>query len=155
MPYFYISKYVHKPIPQNKFTAFFQSFPEKATQCYCFEEHLIRNKGKDKDTILRDYLIPNLPQKVKDQILRGCKLILEKDEIPQTSWDDCNMSGHYVSMLLEWIPEAGNAKQWMIKLLKIFLLGMLPDFEKRKSGIELRSMIYNHFYDFSPNFISH
>jgi hypothetical protein len=139
----------------------------------CFEQFLLYSflhNGKpityklqteDIDNILEKYPI-DFPENIKKQFFRECRSILEsfvgmeKDKIIQHLiqythlWDECNVNALFVSILLKWV--GGDAKEWMLKMLKIFILGMVPNIEKRKKGTEFFNMVNNHFYDFSLRF---
>jgi len=138
----------------------------------CFEQfflYKILNNGKPlsyifkKDEIpdiLKDYPI-NLPENIQKQFLSECDKILQtfcgmnKDKIVDIlikhafSWDECRVNALYVSFVLDWIQKNEDVEmnKWLIKMLKIFILGMLPDIEKRKKGKEFEEMVVSHFYD--------
>jgi hypothetical protein len=135
---------------------------------YCFEQYVMlflqshplpKDPKEGIDDLLRNYPIPNFPENIRTQFLQECRLVVEPllemekevaiQHLHQYSlvWDECNTNAHYVNLLLEWIPEAGSAAEWMTKLLKIFILGMLPNVHKRKKGKELQHMIKTHLYN--------
>lgn len=147
--YFYKNKLLIKPSP-------------------CFEQfvmHKLVNNGKpitnrlnenEIKLILNDYVkvLPDLPENIKNQFFDQGKDILqsfysmEKDKIIQRlnhSWEECNRNSEIVSFLLEWIKKS-ELKEWMLKMIKICILGMIPDFNKRKKGEEFQNMVMNHFY---------
>lgn len=136
----------------------------------CFEQfflHKILHNGKllshplhkeEMMEILEDYqTMLFFPPNIQSQFLDECSKVLEsyhgmeKDKIVGIlikyafSWDECRINALYSSFVLEWMKE--NDK-WLIKMLKIFILGMLPDIHKRKKGKEFEDLVYAHFYDY-------
>lgn len=140
----------------------------------CFEQfflHKILNNGKPLSHILRheeiieiaeDYqTMIHFPSNIQSQFLVECERILQsfcgmnKDKIVcilikyAPIWDECRVNAMYVSLVLDWIRRNKNLEfeKWLIKMLKIFILGMLPDIEKRKKGEEFEELVVSHFYD--------
>ena len=75
--------------------------------------------------------------------------IINRLETTQKYWKECQKNILFASFTIKWIKENKNPRfeKWLIKMLKIFILGILPDIEKRKKGKELQELIYSHFYD--------
>jgi hypothetical protein len=140
----------------------------------CFEQfflHKILNNGKPLSHVLRDEEITDIlqdyqtvisfPPNIQAQFLAECERILQsflgmnKDKIVcilikhAFFWDECRVNAMYVSLVLDWIRENKNPEfeKWLVKMLKIFILGMLPDIEKRKKGKEFEDLVVSHFYD--------
>jgi hypothetical protein len=139
----------------------------------CFEQfvmHKLLNNGKpitnklqqeEIKSILKDYrlVLPNFPENIKIQFIdEGEKILqsfylVEKDKIIQElidDWDECNKNAEFVSFLMDWYKEKRN--DWLLKLIKIFILGMVPDRNKRKKGELFKNMVYEHFYSLSSRF---
>jgi len=164
LPYFHIEKYQKPPEnPKKKFLSFFQ--PIQTTKMYCFEQylmHYLESGKRDMDDLLQNYPMPNFPENIRKQFLQQCKTVAEpflnnSSELIRFKplWNECNSNASHAVIILDRIPEAGKANEWMIKLLKIFILGMIPDVNKRKKGQEFRDMLQSHLYQFSPDFIYH
>jgi hypothetical protein len=140
------------------------------TRSTCFEHfflHKILHNGKpinsrlqkeEMNEIVQDYQTMIIfPPNIQVQFVNECNKVIgsyqdmEKDEIVEKLikyafyWDECRINALYASLVLEWMKEDNK---WLIKMLKIFILGMLPDIEKRKKGDEFAQMVYSHFYDY-------
>ena len=139
----------------------------------CFEQfflHKILNNSKSLSHIIRPEEIIEILQdyqtmipfpSIQAQLLAECERILQsflgmnKDKIVcilikyADIWDECRVNAMYVSLVFDWIRQNKNPEfeKWLIKMLKIFILGMLPDIEKRKKGKEFEEMVISHFYD--------
>ena len=138
----------------------------------CFEQfvmHKLLNNGKpithklqeeEIQNILKEYhaILP-FSENIKVQFIEEGKKILQsfylvaKDKIIKElidDWDECNKNAEIVSFLIEWYKEKNDA--WLLKLIKIFILGMVPDRNKRKKGVEFKNMVYAHFYSLTSRF---
>jgi len=142
----------------------------------CFEQYLLyfflhntklithKFQKEEIPALLESYPIPNLPENIKIQFIQECEKVvdpllgMEKDKIIQhliqyiPFWEECNVNARHIALLMEWIPEGGVMKPWLIKMLKVFILGILPNIEKRKKGTEFRRMTTNHFYQIPEYF---
>lgn len=138
----------------------------------CFEQFVmhkllnnkkpITNKLQQEEikSILNEYHdILDFPENIKIQFVgEGNKVLqsfylIEKDKIIQElidDWDECNKNAEIVSFLMEWYRE--EKTEWLLKLIKIFILGMVPDRNKRKRGEAFKNMVYEHFYSLTSRF---
>lgn len=149
-----------KPIKSKK-GSFFHFFDESNPEIICFEQFCLERLLHSEQTntkILNEYnQYISFPPNIQKQIMRECEEILqsfrgdavEKLKETQKYWKECQKMQYFASLTLKWIKENKNPKfeKWLIKMLKIFILGMLPNIEKRKKGEELYKLIYSHFYD--------
>jgi len=139
----------------------------------CFEQYLmhfflhnsksITHKFQKEEIplILKGYPIPNFPENIRVQFFQECENILEtfcgmeKDKIIQhlmqyiPLWGECNTNASQIDNLLAWISNEPDKRNWLIKMLKIFILGIHPNIERRKKGDAFVQMVNNHLYQFS------
>ena len=149
------------------FHFFYESNPEIKTcfEYFCLQKLLQNQSGylqrEEMMEILNEYnRVITFPPNIQKQIICDCEHVLQtfigtkKDiinrlETTQKYWKECQKNILFASFTIKWIKENKNPRfeKWLIKMLKIFILGILPDIEKRKKGKELQELIYSHFYD--------
>ena len=167
------------PLPPTKiFTDKETLYKRKSeiTPSSCFEQYLLyfflhnsklitqKFQKEEIPSLLQSYPIPNLPENIKTQFVQECEKVLdpllgmEKDKIIHhliqymPFWEECNANVRHMTMIMEWIPEGGVIKPWLIKMVKVFILGILPNIEKRKKGKEFRRIVIKHFYQIPEYF---
>jgi hypothetical protein len=158
LPCCILPKLIKNPIKSKK-GSFFHFFDESNPEIICFEQFCLERFSHlqtDTKKILDEYnQYISFPPNIQKQIMRECEEILqsrgyiEKLKSTQKYWKECQKMQYFASLTVKWIKENKNPKfeKWLIKMLKIFILGMLPNIEKRKKGEELYKLIYSQFYD--------
>lgn len=165
LPYCILSKPNKKTLQKG---SFFHFFNEKKPETETFEQIFLHNlqseylQKEEITKILNEYNKSiSFPSNIQKQFMADCRevlysfygvkkgIIINKLKETKIFWEEYRNNSFYASLTLRWIKENKNPdfEKWLVKMLKIFILGMLPNIEKRKKGKELQTMIYTHFYD--------